>query len=139
MNKYSSEMTKMNFLQSINCLMGMCMCFRSTFQKVVRIQVNLTKIYLNHSGIQRGFFVNSNNQFMSEKSYRSVVKSISWRTIGTIDTIIISFLITGKATLALSTGGVEVFTKMALYYFHERTWNRIYFGRIKKSDSDYQR
>ncbi len=75
---------------------------------------------------------------MSEKSYRSIIKSVSWRTIGTIDTILISFLITGKATLALSIGGIEVFTKMALYYFHERAWNRIKFGRIKKNEADYQ-
>lgn len=74
---------------------------------------------------------------MSEKSYRSIAKSVSWRTIGTIDTIIISFVITGKAGLALSIGGVEVFTKMALYYLHERTWNKIKFGRIKHTD-DYQ-
>ena len=75
---------------------------------------------------------------MSEKSYRSVAKSVSWRTIGTIDTIIISYIITGKPGLAFSIGGIEVFTKMTLYYFHERTWNRINFGRIKKSDPDYQ-
>jgi uncharacterized membrane protein len=75
---------------------------------------------------------------MSEKSYRSIVKSISWRTIGTLDTILISFLITGKATLALSIGGIEVFTKMALYYFHERAWNRIRFGRVKQPDTDFQ-
>lgn len=75
---------------------------------------------------------------MSEKSYRSIVKTMSWRTIGTIDTIIISYIITGKPGLAFSIGGIEVFTKMALYYFHERTWNRINFGRIKKSDPDYQ-
>lgn len=75
---------------------------------------------------------------MSEKSYRSIVKSVSWRTIGTIDTILISFLITGKVTLALSIGGIEVFTKMILYYFHERAWNRIKFGRVKQSATDYQ-
>lgn len=75
---------------------------------------------------------------MSDKSYRSIVKTMSWRTIGTIDTILISYLITGKPGLAFSIGGIEVFTKMALYYFHERTWNRINFGRIKKSDPDYQ-
>ena len=75
---------------------------------------------------------------MSEKSYRSVVKSISWRTIGTLDTIIISLIITGKPEMAISIGGVEVFTKMALYYFHERTWNKINFGRLKNTDSDYQ-
>jgi uncharacterized membrane protein len=75
---------------------------------------------------------------MSEKSYRSVVKSVSWRTIGTIDTFLISLLVTGKLNFALTIGGVEVFTKMVLYYFHERAWNRISFGRIKQSKVDYQ-
>lgn len=75
---------------------------------------------------------------MAEKSYRSVIKSISWRTIGTIDTMVISYFITGKLSLAISIGSVEVFTKMALYFFHERTWNRISFGRVKQTESDYQ-
>jgi uncharacterized membrane protein len=75
---------------------------------------------------------------MSEKSYRSIAKSVSWRTIGTIDTFLISLVVTGKLDFALTIGGVEVFTKMALYYFHERTWNRINFGRIKQSKVDYQ-
>lgn len=75
---------------------------------------------------------------MSEKSYRSVVKSVSWRTIGTIDTFLISWIVTGKLDFALTIGGIEVFTKMVLYYFHERTWNRINFGRVKQSKVDYQ-
>lgn len=75
---------------------------------------------------------------MAEKSYRSMIKSISWRTIGTIDTMVISYFITGKLSLAISIGGVEVFTKMVLYFFHERTWNRISFGRVKEVQSDYQ-
>lgn len=75
---------------------------------------------------------------MAEKSYRSIAKSVSWRTIGTIDTIVISLFITGKLDLALAIGGVEVFTKMALYYLHERTWNRIKFGREKDIGNDYQ-
>jgi uncharacterized membrane protein len=66
------------------------------------------------------------------------VKSVSWRTIGTIDTFLISWLVTGKLDFALTIGGVEVFTKMVLYYFHERTWNRINFGRIKQEKVDYQ-
>lgn len=75
---------------------------------------------------------------MREKSYRSIVKSISWRTIGTIDTMVISYFITGKLALAISIGSIEVFTKMTLYFFHERTWNRINFGRIKESVNDYE-
>jgi uncharacterized membrane protein len=64
-----------------------------------------------------------------EKRYRSLVKAISWRVTGTIDTFLVSYLITGKVTLALSISGVEVVTKMFLYYWHERLWTRIKFGK----------
>ena len=69
-----------------------------------------------------------------EKHWRSLAKAISWRVTGTIDTIIISWLITRQFKFALSIGFVEVFTKMFLYYFHERVWNRIKAGRA----IDYQ-
>jgi len=75
---------------------------------------------------------------MSERSYRSIVKSVSWRTIGTIDTFVISLLVTGKLDFAITIGGIEVFTKMTLYYFHERTWNKIKFGRVENTGSDYE-
>jgi len=75
---------------------------------------------------------------MREKPYRSIVKSISWRTVGTIDTMMIAWLVTGKLDFAVTIGGVELFTKMFLYYMHERTWNRIKFGRIDQSDIEYQ-
>ncbi len=55
----------------------------------------------------------------------SVLKSISWRIVGTLDTILISYILTGKISLALSIGGVEIITKMTLYYFHERAWIKL--------------
>ncbi|AZQ61832.1 MULTISPECIES: DUF2061 domain-containing protein [Flammeovirga] len=54
----------------------------------------------------------------------SIAKSVSWRIVGTIDTITISYLITGEVKMALSIGSFEVFSKMALYYFHERAWEK---------------
>lgn len=66
---------------------------------------------------------------VTEKPIRSVVKSLSWRTIGTLDTILISWIITGKLDLAFSIGGIELLTKMVLYFFHERIWNTIKWGR----------
>ncbi|WP_457595499.1 DUF2061 domain-containing protein [Hydrogenimonas sp.] len=69
---------------------------------------------------------------MHEKAYRSVVKTISWRALGTLDTVIISFIITGSLGMAASIGGIELITKMILYYFHERAWNRISLGRVPK-------
>jgi uncharacterized membrane protein len=71
---------------------------------------------------------------MTEKPYRSLVKAISWRVTGTIDTMVISYLITGQMKWALSIGFVEVFTKIALYFVHERFWNKLSFGRVKPSE-----
>lgn len=64
-----------------------------------------------------------------EKPLRSIVKSISWRLIGTLDTILISWLITGQLKLAFSIGSIELVTKMVLYFFHERIWNGIKWGK----------
>ena len=74
---------------------------------------------------------------MIEKPHRSLMKAISWRTTGTIDTIVVSYLVTGKVKLAVSIGCIEVFTKILLYYLHERFWNRLSFGRVKPRE-DYQ-
>ncbi|AWH74163.1 hypothetical protein DCS32_08315 [Dokdonia sp. Dokd-P16] len=65
----------------------------------------------------------------AEKPMRSIVKSISWRAIGTLDTIAISWFVTGTLALALSIGAVELVSKMALYFFHERVWNLIKWGK----------
>ncbi|MDC3315526.1 DUF2061 domain-containing protein [Candidatus Thioglobus sp.] len=64
-----------------------------------------------------------------ENKSRSVVKSISWRIIASCDTILISYLITGSIAIAASIGSIEVLTKMFLYYFHERAWDRVSFGQ----------
>lgn len=72
-----------------------------------------------------------------EHRYRSLVKAISWRITGSADTFIVSYLITGKTALALSISGIEVITKMVLYYFHERTWNKLKFGK-KKLEPEYE-
>ncbi len=74
---------------------------------------------------------------MIEKNYRSIVKTISWRVTGTIDTIVISFFVTGEITFALSIGAIELFTKMFLYYLHERLWNKTNYGRVI-TEEDYQ-
>lgn len=71
---------------------------------------------------------------MREGHGRSLVKAISWRATGTLDTIVVSYVVTGKLKLAFSIGFVELFTKIGLYYLHERAWNRITFGRTKPDD-----
>ena len=60
---------------------------------------------------------------------RSLVKTISWRIIGTLDTIVSAYLITGTVHHAISIGGIELVSKMLLYFFHERSWNKIQWGK----------
>jgi len=53
---------------------------------------------------------------------RHLVKTISWRIIGTLDTMLLGWLITGNFKMGLAIGGTEVLTKMILYFLHERFW-----------------
>lgn len=53
---------------------------------------------------------------------RHLAKTISWRIIGTIDTMILGWVITGNLKMGLAIGGTEVLTKMVLYFLHERAW-----------------
>ena len=53
---------------------------------------------------------------------RHIVKSISWRIIGTIDTFLLSYILTGSMSFGLSISGIDFFSKIVLYYFHERIW-----------------
>lgn len=64
-----------------------------------------------------------------ETHSRSVLKAISWRILGTLDTFAISWLMTGKVTIAGSIAGLEIVTKVAWYYFHERIWAAVSWGR----------
>jgi len=64
-----------------------------------------------------------------ETKKRSILKALSWRTWATITTAIIVFIFTGELALAVTVGFIEVFAKMALYFFHERLWQKISFGK----------
>ena len=65
----------------------------------------------------------------SESHLRSITKAVSWRVIGTLDTFILSWIITGQVHLAFAISGVELFTKLGLYWLHERIWTRIKWGK----------
>lgn len=54
---------------------------------------------------------------------RSIIKTLTWRTIATSDTILIAYLLTGSLEIGLGIASIEVVTKMFLYYFHERAWS----------------
>ncbi len=70
---------------------------------------------------------------------RHIAKTITWRIIGTIDTMILGWIISGNPMTGVKIGGLELVTKMALYYAHERAWFKINFGlphREKPNDEE---
>ncbi|MFT6064647.1 MAG: putative membrane protein [Paraglaciecola sp.] len=66
---------------------------------------------------------------ISDKPLRSVTKALSWRLIGTLDTLAVSYVVTGEIALATSIASVDFLTKLILYFFHERIWNKINWGK----------
>ncbi len=73
---------------------------------------------------------------MAEKHYRSVVKGITWRIIGTADTIFLSWLFTGEIESALKIGLAELVSKIILFYIHERVWLKAHFWRTEVQDPE---
>jgi uncharacterized membrane protein len=70
---------------------------------------------------------------IKDSNKRHILKTFSWRGVGTIDTIILSWIISGNPLTGLKIGGAEVVTKMILYFFHEKLWYRINFGLNKRN------
>ena len=73
---------------------------------------------------------------MKDSSHkRHIAKAVTWRIVGTIDTILLSWFISGDAFTGLKIGFAEVITKMLFYYLHERMWFNVKLG-IKKNGDD---
>ena len=69
---------------------------------------------------------------MLESRKRHIAKTFSWRFVGTLDTMLLSWLITGNPLTGLKIGMAEVVTKMLLYYLHERVWYKFDYGLISR-------
>ncbi|WP_053990712.1 DUF2061 domain-containing protein [Mangrovimonas sp. TPBH4] len=69
-----------------------------------------------------------------ESRKRHIAKTITWRMVGTIDTMTLAWLVTGNPLTGFKIASVEVVTKMLLYYLHERTWYKINFGLPKRTN-----
>jgi len=58
----------------------------------------------------------------SDSHKRSITKAISWRVLGTADTLLLSYIFTGSLVVAGSIASAESVTKIVLFYLHERAW-----------------
>ena len=66
---------------------------------------------------------------------RSLLKTFSWRIVGTLDTMALGWIITGSPLVGLKIGALELITKFVLYYLHERAWIKCKYGidsKVKK-------
>ena len=68
------------------------------------------------------------NSSIASSKKRHILKTFSWRLVGTLDTILIAWLISGNPFIGLKIGVAEVITKMILYYLHEKLWYKSDYG-----------
>lgn len=89
----------------------------------------VTKIFLYYFHERAWFKINfSKDGHVLESKKRHIAKTFTWRLIGTIDTMLLAWLISGDPLIGLKIGFAEVITKMLLYYFHERFWYKLNYG-----------
>jgi len=95
----------------------------------------VTKMILYFLHERAWFKINlSKNGQILESRKRHIAKTFSWRLIGTLDTMLLAWIISGNPLIGLKIGFAEVVTKMLLYYFHERVWYKINFGLIDRKN-----
>jgi uncharacterized membrane protein len=93
----------------------------------------ITKMSLYYLHERVWFKINlSQDGVVLESRKRHIIKTITWRVIGTMDTMLLAWLISGDVLMGLKIGLVEVVTKMMLYYLHERAWYKVDFGLLKR-------
>ncbi|MBF01564.1 DUF2061 domain-containing protein [Flavobacterium coralii] len=97
----------------------------------------LTKMVLYYLHERIWFRVNlSKNGKLLESRKRHLAKAVTWRFFGTIDTMLLAWLISGSPVVGMKVGLTEVITKIALYYLHERVWYRINFGLPQRTKDE---
>ncbi len=64
-----------------------------------------------------------------ESHKRTMLKTITWRLIATLTTVLTIYFWTSDWSIALGSGLLANAMKTILYYIHERAWNLTDFGR----------
>ena len=62
---------------------------------------------------------------------RHIAKTITWRLVGSLDTLLLGWFFSGSIAVGASISAAEFATKMILYFLHERAWYNINLG-VKK-------
>lgn len=67
-----------------------------------------------------------------ESRLRSLLKAITYRITGTVTTAAIVLIVTGELAVAAAVGVVEPVAKIVIYYLHERAWQLVPRGTIRR-------
>ena len=96
---------------------------------ITEVVTKMVLYFLHERGWAKiGWGVFNRNGRRREQKRRTTAKTISWRTIASTDTVLLAWFFTGNFRTALSIGGLEIFSKLILYYLHERIWSALPFG-----------
>jgi uncharacterized membrane protein len=98
----------------------------------------ITKMVLYYFHERAWFKINlTKDGQMLESRKRHIAKTFTWRLVGTMDTMLLAWIISGDPMIGLKIGFAEVITKMLLYYLHERAWYRVNYGveNLRKSNT----
>tara|TARA_R110002072_G_scaffold172324_10_gene326412 strand:+ start:1482 stop:1913 length:432 start_codon:yes stop_codon:yes gene_type:complete len=96
----------------------------------------LTKLILYYLHERLWYSINLSKQgVLRESRKRHLLKTVTWRVVGTLDTMAISWFITGDPLIGIKIGIAELLTKMVLYYLHERVWYRFNFGLKNRQEN----
>lgn len=113
----------LSWLISGNPLIGLKIGFAEVLTKMI--------LYYLHERVWFKINLSVDGKSLESKK-RHIGKTISWRLVGTLDTMILAWLISGNPLTGLKIGFAEVITKMVLYYMHERVWYKYNFGLEKR-------
>lgn len=69
---------------------------------------------------------------LKESHLRSILKAITYRIIGTLTTALLAFIVTGDVKISVTIAALEPIVKTIVYYLHERAWQLVPRGRVRK-------
>jgi uncharacterized membrane protein len=67
-----------------------------------------------------------------ESRIRSVLKALTYRATGTATTMGLTYAVTGEVAVALAIGSIEPVVKIVVYYLHERAWQHVPLGTVRR-------
>ena len=101
----------------------------TTYIAITEVVTKMVLYFLHERGWARvAWGVSSESGKREESGWRSKSKTATLRVIASLDTTMLAWFFTGSLATAISIGGLEVITKLILYFFHERACSRIQYG-----------